>query len=98
MPSLTTWHQTTAQPQPQPWHHLGYYPLPSSIFLHITGKRADGYHDLQTLFRLVNWGDAMRFEPLARQFVLADYLATKAHIKTESTKKKAHKHQSAPYI
>lgn len=65
-------------------------PAKLNLFLHITGRRADGYHDLQTLFRLVNWGDAMRFEPLARQFVLADYLATKAHIKkTESTKKES---------
>ena len=24
---------------------------------HITGRRADGYHELQTVFRLLDWGD-----------------------------------------
>lgn len=47
-------------------------PAKLNLFLHITGKRADGYHNLQTLFRLVNWGDAMRFEPLADSFLLTE--------------------------
>ncbi|KAG1270127.1 hypothetical protein G6F65_013349 [Rhizopus arrhizus] len=28
-----------------------------NLFLHITGRRADGYHELQTVFRLLDWGD-----------------------------------------
>ena len=32
-------------------------PAKINLFLHITGKRADGYHDLQTVFRLLDWGD-----------------------------------------
>jgi 4-diphosphocytidyl-2-C-methyl-D-erythritol kinase len=32
-------------------------PAKINLFLHITGKRADGYHNLQTIFRLLNWGD-----------------------------------------
>lgn len=39
-------------------------PAKINLFLHITGKRADGYHDLQTLFRLVNWGDTLHFCPI----------------------------------
>ena len=32
-----------------------------NLFLHIVGKRSDGYHNLQTLFRLLDWGDTLRF-------------------------------------
>lgn len=36
-----------------------YWPAPAklNLFLHITGRRADGYHELQTVFRLLDWGD-----------------------------------------
>ncbi|MEH6591756.1 MAG: 4-(cytidine 5'-diphospho)-2-C-methyl-D-erythritol kinase [Halioglobus sp.] len=37
-------------------------PAKLNLFLHITGRRADGYHTLQTLFQLLDWGDDMRFE------------------------------------
>ena len=36
-------------------------PAKINLFLHITGKRADGYHNLQTVFRLLNWGDYLHF-------------------------------------
>ncbi|HXH01670.1 MAG TPA: 4-(cytidine 5'-diphospho)-2-C-methyl-D-erythritol kinase, partial [Xanthomonadaceae bacterium] len=28
-----------------------------NLFLRILGRRQDGYHDLQTVFRLLDWGD-----------------------------------------
>ena len=36
-------------------------PAPAKInrFLHITSRRADGYHELQTLFQLINYGDEL---------------------------------------
>ncbi|KAF1013894.1 MAG: 4-diphosphocytidyl-2-C-methyl-D-erythritol kinase [Stenotrophomonas maltophilia] len=36
-----------------------WWPAPAklNLFLHITGRRADGYHDLQSVFRLLDWGD-----------------------------------------
>lgn len=36
-----------------------WWPAPAklNLFLHITGRRADGYHALQTVFRLLDWGD-----------------------------------------
>jgi len=39
------------------------WPAPAklNLFLHITGRRADGYHDLQTLFQILDWGDELRF-------------------------------------
>ena len=34
-------------------------PAKLNLFLHITGRRTDGYHELQTLFQLLDWGDQM---------------------------------------
>ncbi|WP_407075170.1 MULTISPECIES: 4-(cytidine 5'-diphospho)-2-C-methyl-D-erythritol kinase [Lysobacteraceae] len=38
------------------------WPAPAklNLFLHITGRRPDGYHALQTVFRLLDWGDEVR--------------------------------------
>lgn len=38
------------------------WPAPAklNLFLQITGRRADGYHTLQTVFRLLDWGDSIR--------------------------------------
>jgi 4-diphosphocytidyl-2-C-methyl-D-erythritol kinase len=36
-------------------------PAKLNLFLHITGRRADGYHELQTLFQLLDWGDQLGF-------------------------------------
>ena len=40
------------------------WPAPAklNLFLHITGRRADGYHLLQTLFQLLDWGDELIIE------------------------------------
>lgn len=37
------------------------WPAPAklNLFLHITGRRPDGYHALQTVFRLLEWGDVI---------------------------------------
>jgi 4-diphosphocytidyl-2-C-methyl-D-erythritol kinase len=41
------------------------WPAPAKInlFLHIVGRRTDGYHELQTLFQLLDFGDEMQFWP-----------------------------------
>ena len=38
------------------------WPAPAklNLFLRITGRRADGFHLLQTVFRLLDWGDTIR--------------------------------------
>jgi len=36
-------------------------PAKLNLFLHITGRRADGYHALQTVFQLLDWGDTLHF-------------------------------------
>jgi len=40
------------------------WPAPAklNLFLHITGRRADGYHELQTIFQFLNYGDELSFE------------------------------------
>jgi 4-diphosphocytidyl-2-C-methyl-D-erythritol kinase len=41
------------------------WPAPAklNLFLHITGRRPDGYHELQTLFQFLDYGDELRFYP-----------------------------------
>ena len=36
-------------------------PAKLNLFLHITGRRADGYHNLQTLFQFLDYGDELSF-------------------------------------
>jgi 4-diphosphocytidyl-2-C-methyl-D-erythritol kinase len=36
-------------------------PAKLNLFLHITGRRPDGYHALQTVFQLLDWGDYLHF-------------------------------------
>ncbi len=37
-------------------------PAKLNLFLHVTGRRADGYHLLQTLFRFIDLNDTLHFE------------------------------------
>ena len=39
------------------------YPAPAklNLMLRVTGRRADGYHLLQTVFRFIDYGDTLRF-------------------------------------
>lgn len=39
------------------------YPAPAklNLMLHVTGRRADGYHLLQTVFRFIDFADTLRF-------------------------------------
>jgi len=43
------------------------WPAPAklNLFLHVTGRRPDGYHTLQTVFQLVDLADALHFVPRA---------------------------------
>ena len=48
-----------APPGDAPW------PAPAklNLFLHVTGRRADGFHELQTLFQLVDLADELEVAP-----------------------------------
>lgn len=41
---------------------MSWYPAPAklNLFLHVVGRRADGYHELQTIFRFLDHGDRLR--------------------------------------
>lgn len=41
------------------------FPSPAklNLFLYITGKRSDGYHELQTLFQFLDFGDELEIRP-----------------------------------
>lgn len=43
------------------------WPAPAklNLFLHVLGRRADGYHELQTLFQFVDFADDVLLEPTA---------------------------------
>ena len=43
------------------------WPAPAklNLFLQIPRRRADGYHELQTVFRILDWGDTVRLRPRA---------------------------------
>ncbi|BDU53636.1 4-(cytidine 5'-diphospho)-2-C-methyl-D-erythritol kinase [Limnohabitans sp. INBF002] len=42
-------------------HHL-LAPAKLNLFLHITGRRDDGYHLLQSVFMLIDWCDTLHFD------------------------------------
>lgn len=46
---------------------LREWPAPAKInlFLHVVGRRPDGYHLLQTVFRFLDFGDSLQFSPRA---------------------------------
>jgi 4-diphosphocytidyl-2-C-methyl-D-erythritol kinase len=46
---------------------MEWYPAPAklNLFLHVLDKRPDGYHELQTVFRLIDFADQVGVEPRA---------------------------------
>jgi len=55
-----TWLQPDSSIMPRTLHNC---PAPAklNLFLHVTGRRADGYHLLQTVFQLIDYGDMLHF-------------------------------------
>ena len=45
------------------WNRDWPAPAKLNLFLHVVGRRADGYHLLQTVFRFIDLADTLRFEP-----------------------------------
>jgi 4-diphosphocytidyl-2-C-methyl-D-erythritol kinase len=45
------------------WDRAWPAPAKINLFLHVVGRRADGYHLLQTVFRFLDHGDELRFAP-----------------------------------
>lgn len=53
-----------SSPSAAPLKALYDVPAPAklNLFLHVVGKRPDGYHLLQSLFVLIDWADTLHFE------------------------------------
>ena len=45
------------------WDRDWIAPAKLNLFLHVVGRRDDGYHLLQTVFRLIDLYDQLRFKP-----------------------------------
>ncbi|MEN9480541.1 MAG: hypothetical protein RLZZ298_1936 [Pseudomonadota bacterium] len=47
------------------WSWTSTWPAPAklNLFLHVVGRRADGYHLLQTVFRFIDRADQLHFSP-----------------------------------
>ena len=62
-------------------------PAKLNLFLHITGRRGDTYHTLQTVFQLLDFGDLLHFrstEPGALKVIMSDdSTGTQPHIPLE---------------
>lgn len=51
-------------------------PAKLNLFLHVTGRRADGYHLLQSALMLIDWCDTLHFEPRADGRITREDLAS----------------------
>ena len=47
---------------PLPFLHDVEAPAKLNLFLHVTGRRVDGYHLLQSVFMLIDWCDTLHFD------------------------------------
>jgi len=45
------------------WDRVWPAPAKLNLFLHVVGRRSDGYHLLQTVFRLIDCCDRLRYSP-----------------------------------
>lgn len=48
---------------PFTWNSAWPAPAKLNLFLHVVGRRNDGYHQLQTVFRFIDRADTLRFSP-----------------------------------
>ena len=56
------------------WERGTPWPAPAklNLFLHVTARRSDGYHELQTLFQFLDFGDLIWFEPVSGDAIALD--------------------------
>ena len=57
---------------PPPGEGWSSWPAPAklNLFLRITGRHADGYHQLQTVMQLLDWGDSVHLRVLAEEAII----------------------------
>ncbi len=57
-------------------------PAKVNLFLHITGRRDDGYHDIQTAFQFLDYSDSLEFQ--VQQSCAIELLTPIKGVKNES--------------
>ena len=57
---------------PPPGEGWSNWPAPAklNLFLRITGRRPDGYHELQTVMQLLDWGDSVHLRVLREAAII----------------------------
>lgn len=67
-----------------------FAPAKLNLFLHVTGRRADGYHEIQTLFQLLDHGDrvdlSLRKDGEIRRIVGADAVAAEMDLAVKAAR------------
>lgn len=73
------------------------WPAPAklNLFLHITGRRTDGYHNLQTVFQFLDYGDELHFTPRADGVIRAVHALPGVSEEQDLTVRAAHLLQHA---
>lgn len=72
------------------------WPAPAklNLFLHVTGRRADGYHLLQTVFQLLNFGDELTFRVTRDGVISREYDLPGVSTATDLVMRAAHSLQA----
>lgn len=65
--------------QPLKAIHEVLAPAKLNLFLHITGRRTDGYHLLQSVFMLIDWCDSLHFELRTDGLITREDLGSQAN-------------------
>lgn len=77
------------------WQREWPAPAKINLFLHVVGRRADGYHLLQTVFRFLDFDDALSFEPRSDGRIVAAHALPGVDPETDLTVRAARKLRDA---
>lgn len=76
------------------------YPAPAklNLFLHVTGRRDDGYHLLQSVFRFIDFGDSLSFKLRTDQRIILTQTLVGVPVERDLCYRAAHLLQTAAGI
>ena len=71
-------------------------PAKLNLFLHVNGRRADGYHLLQTVFQLIDHGDVLHFDLRADGQVRLVFRSGRSRTTSSTTPVRRHRDPATP--